>query len=77
MDLKDCRLQSYDSQALMTDVHSSVKKQILDQNPLAVFGSVLFTLLLQLELCCLCENPDIDVVGTVECLFDHFVCLTN
>jgi hypothetical protein len=60
----------------MTDVHSNVKKQILDQNPLAVFGSVLLALLLQLELCCLCENPNTDI-GTVEYLFDHFLCLTN
>lgn len=67
VNLKDWRLLSYDSQATMTDIHSSVKKQIIDVNPLAVLGSVVLTLL-QLALCWWCEDPDTDVVGNVECL---------
>jgi len=61
----------------MTDVHSSVKKQTLDVNPLALFGSILLTLLLQMALCCWCENPDTDIVGSVECMFDKVLCLSN
>lgn len=64
---------SRDSQATMTDVHSSVKKQIIDVNPMAGLGSVVLTLLLQLALCCWCENPDTDVVGSVECLTTFYV----
>jgi hypothetical protein len=77
MNLNDCRHQSYDSQGTMTDVFPVLKSKILDQNALAVFGSVLLTLLLWFVLCCLCENPNTIIPGTVECLFDHVLCLTN
>jgi hypothetical protein len=68
VNLEAWRLLSYDSQATITDVHSSVKKQIIDVNPLVVLGSIVLALLLQLAVCCWCEDSVTDVVGNVECL---------
>jgi hypothetical protein len=47
--LEDCRGQSYDNQATMADIHSDVRKRILDLNPLAD--------------CVPCNNHSLSLVG--------------